>query len=61
MYELHGGDLKKLFDRTAYLKDRRKCRGEVFPFDRAVYDTVLGQVVDDEVEEFDLIRRLRLT
>ncbi len=51
LYELRGTDLKKGFDRAAYLREREKCRGEVFPFDRTVFETVFsraGAVLLDE-------------
>lgn len=40
LVELRNSHFKGVFDRAAYLKDRQKCRGDVFPFDRAIYETV---------------------
>ena len=37
VYKLLGTDLRGVFDRSAYLKDKGRARGEVFPFDRKVY------------------------
>ncbi len=37
IYELHGRDFGILFDRSSYLKDRKRALGEVFPFDQKVY------------------------
>ena len=37
VYELKGSDFKGVFDRSAYLKDKKKIRGEVFPFDQKIY------------------------
>jgi diguanylate cyclase (GGDEF)-like protein len=37
VYELRGDEFKGVFDRSTYLKDRKKARGEVFPADQKVY------------------------
>jgi diguanylate cyclase (GGDEF)-like protein len=42
-FELRGRDFGKVFDRAAYLSDRKKCSGQTFPFDRKVYETVFRQ------------------
>ena len=56
MFELRGTDFKGVFDRAAYLKDRQRCRGEVFPFDRKVYETVFRHkraiLLDESKEHF---------
>ena len=56
LFELRGDDFKSVFDRAAYLKDRKLCHGEVFPFDRTLYDTVFRQkraiLLDESKEAF---------
>lgn len=37
LYEIKGRELGLLFDRSSYLKDRKRALGEVFPFDQKVY------------------------
>ena len=37
VYEFHGDDFRGVFDRSAFLKDRKKSRGEIFPFDQKIY------------------------
>ena len=37
VYELKGSDFKGVFDRSVYLKDKKKVRGEVFPSDEKIY------------------------
>ncbi len=37
LYELKGRDFGVLFDRSTYLRDRKRAFGEVFPFDQKVY------------------------
>lgn len=37
VYELHGGHFRGVFDRSVFLKDKKKARGEVFPFDQKIY------------------------
>ena len=37
MYRLRGSDFSGVFDRSTFLKDKTKSQGEVFPFDRKVY------------------------
>jgi len=56
LYELRRSDFKNMFDRAAYLKDRKKCRGEVFPFDTKVYETLFREkqaiMLDESKETF---------
>jgi diguanylate cyclase (GGDEF)-like protein len=56
LFELKGRDFKTVFDRAAYLKDRQKCRGDVFPFDRIIYETVFSRkraiLLDESKEDF---------
>ncbi len=37
LYELKGRDFGVLFDRSTYLKDRKRAMGQVYPFDQKVY------------------------
>ena len=56
MFELHRSDFKNMFDRAAFLKDRQRCRGEVFPFDTSLYETVFREkrsiLFDESKEKF---------
>ena len=56
MFELRRSDFKNMFDRAAFLKDRQKCRGEVFPFDSSLYEIVLREkraiLLDESKEKF---------
>ncbi len=56
LFELRRSHFKNMFDRAAFLKDRQKCRGEVFPFDSSLYETVFKEkrtiLLDESKEQF---------
>ncbi len=55
-YELRGSDFQGVFDRSAFLKDKKKSHGEVFPFDQKVYRHVFEKkrpiLISDSKESF---------
>jgi diguanylate cyclase (GGDEF)-like protein len=42
-YELHYSHFKGLFDRGEYLKDAKKAKGKIFPFDQKVYKRIFRE------------------
>ena len=40
VYELHHKDFQGVFDRSVYLKEPKKLKGELFPFDQKIYEMV---------------------
>lgn len=51
VYELKGSYFKGLFDRSVYLAEPKRCRGEVYPFDQSIYRTVLTEKREIPLEE----------
>ncbi len=43
VYALRGKDLQGIFDRALYLKEKNRCRGEVFPFDQKIYQAMFQE------------------
>ncbi len=43
VFALRGKDFHGVFDRSLYLKERKRCLGEVSPFDQKVYQTVFQE------------------
>ena len=43
IYELRAADFEGVFDRSAYLRDPKKAKGETFPFDQKIFEHLLKE------------------